>query len=412
MVRSFGRRMAPLALAAGIVVALLPPTLFYAQGRQRLLLESDLVANEVATRLSELAVRQPGLWRYNSRKIVDIADTTDRRGLPVAIDVTDCSGTPIYTAAQRGDARSVSSTATIVALGHGVGLVRAHVQGGDLASTTVGIGVVSGVIGLLLAVLLHVVPTRVVRRQARQIHDVTEGLREAREDLHAANRDLQSRVDSAVTQVRHLSRRVLDIQERERGRIARDVHDGVGQWLTALRIDIANARTAGSIPESTAAELSHEVEQAAQELRHVIQDLRPVDLNDGLAAALEALLERFERRTGILVSASIDRKVTPPEDVSAAMLRVAQEALTNVQRHAQATEVSVQLRERDGSWCLRIADDGIGFDNSSRYAGAGLGNMHDRMRLFGGDTSVVSGPEDGTTVEASLPTTARDAVTG
>ena len=402
MVRSFGRRMAPLALAAGMVVALLPPGLFYAQGLQRLLLESELVATEVASDLSELAVRQPGLWRYNGRKIVDIADTTDLRGQSVAIDITDCTGNSIYTTSQGPGTGSVSSAVTVLALGSRVGEVRAWVSVGELVQTSVGVGLVSGAVGLLLAVLLHVVPTRVVRRQSIQIQEVTAGLREARKDLHAANRDLQSRVDSAVLQVRELSGRVLDIQERERERIARDVHDGVGQWLTALRIDVTNARTAGMIPDATAAELGDAIEHASLELRHVIQDLLPLDLQEGLSVALEVLLDRFERRTGILVSASIDRGVVPPDDVAAAMLRVAQEALTNVQRHASATEVSVRLDERERQWRLQIWDDGSGFDPEQGSGGSGLRNMRDRMQLFGGDLMVQSSPDGGTMICASV----------
>jgi len=402
MVRSFGRRMAPLAIAAGLVVALLPPGLFYAQGRQRLLLESELVASEVGGRLSELAVRQPGLWRYNSRKIIDIADTTDLRGRSIAIDITDCTGTPIYSASPRPGASSVSSVVPVVALGSPVGAVRARVSMGELLRTSVGLGLVSGAVGVLLAMLLHVVPTRVVRRQAAQIQDVTEGLRGAREELRVANRDLQNRVDEAVVQVRELSGRVLDIQERERERIARDVHDGVGQWLTALRIDVTNARTAGTIPDATAEELVEAIECASQELRHVIQDLLPLDLQEGLSGALEALLDRFERRTGILVSASIDRSFMPPDDVAAAMLRVAQEALTNVQRHARATEVSVRLVKQERHWSLQIGDDGVGFDPDQAAGGAGLRNMRDRMQLFGGDLQVRSSPEGGTMICASV----------
>lgn len=402
MVRSFRRRMAPLAFAVGLVVALLPPGLFYAQGRQRLLLESELVASEVGTRLSELAVRQPGLWRYNSRKIVDIADTTDLRGQSLAIDIADCTGAPIFLASPRPGASSVSSVVPVLAHGRSVGEVRAWVSMGELVRTSVGVGLVSGAVGVLLAVLLHVVPTRVVRRQAAQIQEVTEGLHEAREDLHAANRDLQSRVDSAVLQVRELSGRVLEIQERERERIARDVHDGVGQWLTALRIDVTNARTAGIIPDATANELGEAIEHASLELRHVIQDLLPLDLQEGLSGALEALLDRFERRTGILVSASIDRSFMPPDDVAAAILRVAQEALTNVQRHACATEVSVRLVKQERHWSLQIGDDGVGFDPEQAAGGSGLRNMRDRMQLFGGDLQVQSSPEGGTMIRASV----------
>jgi signal transduction histidine kinase len=273
---------------------------------------------------------------------------------------------------------------------------------GELVRTSVGVGLVSGAVGVLLAVLLHVVPTRVVRRQAAQIQEVTEGLHEAREDLHAANRDLQSRVDSAVLQVRELSGRVLEIQERERERIARDVHDGVGQWLTALRIDVTNARTAGIIPDATANELGEAIEHASLELRHVIQDLLPLDLQEGLSGALEALLDRFERRTGILVSASIDRSFMPPDDVAAAILRVAQEALTNVQRHACATEVSVRLVKQERHWSLQIGDDGVGFDPEQAAGGSGLRNMRDRMQLFGGDLQVQSSPEGGTMIRASV----------
>ena len=203
-------------------------------------------------------------------------------------------------------------------------------------------------------------------------------------------------------------------QEEERRRLARDLHDEVNQALTAilLRLEaLAQETSAEHAPEVR--ELKRLVNQAMDELLNLARQLRPSALDDhGLVPAVETQLKRFSARTGIEVR--LDTAGDPdelPEVVQTAIYRVAQEALTNVTRHAGATVVEMDLEEEEGSAELRVRDDGGGFDPSiaarsaSEVQGGGLGlvGMVERARLVGGELDVRSAPGGGTTITLRVP---------
>jgi two-component system, NarL family, sensor histidine kinase UhpB len=203
-------------------------------------------------------------------------------------------------------------------------------------------------------------------------------------------------------------------QEEERRRLARDLHDEVNQALTAilLRLEaLAQETPPERAPE--VAELKRLVNQAMDELLNLARQLRPSALDDhGLVPAVETQLKRFAARTGIEVR--LDTRGDPdalPEVVQTAIYRVAQEALTNVTRHAGATVVELDLEEDASGAELRVRDDGGGFDPSvvartrSDGPGGGLGlvGMAERARLVGGELDVRSAPGGGTTVTLRVP---------
>jgi two-component system, NarL family, sensor histidine kinase UhpB len=202
-------------------------------------------------------------------------------------------------------------------------------------------------------------------------------------------------------------------QEEERRRLARDLHDEVNQALTAilLRLEaLAQETPPERAPE--VAELKRLVYQAMDELLNLARQLRPSALDDhGLVPAVETQLKRFSSRTGIEVRLGTEGD---PDDLSevvqTAIYRVAQEALTNVTRHAGATVVELDLEEHEGAAELRVRDDGSGFDpsaiarNSEGPAGGlGLVGMAERARLVGGELDVRSAPGGGTTITLRVP---------
>jgi two-component system sensor histidine kinase UhpB len=198
-------------------------------------------------------------------------------------------------------------------------------------------------------------------------------------------------------------------QEEERRRLARDLHDEVNQALTAILLRL-EALAQDTPPERAdeVAELKRLVNQAMDELLTLARQLRPSALDDhGLVPAVEAQLKRFSARTGIEVRMSTEGDPNElPEVMQTAIFRVAQEALTNVARHAGATVVEVELDEEDGRAELRVRDDGAGFDpgaipragTEGPGAGLGLGGMAERARLVGGELDVRSAPGGGTSV--------------
>ena len=209
-----------------------------------------------------------------------------------------------------------------------------------------------------------------------------------------------------------LLRRVVVAQESERQRIARELHDETGQSLTAIGLGLRGVATTVRQDVDKAAhnlrQLEGLVANSLDELQRVIADLRPSHLDDlGLSAALRWYTGEVGRRTSLSVDFEIkgDRKELPME-VMTALFRVAQEALNNVVKHAEAQNASVYLLYDDLSATVIIVDDGCGFDlnrqNKDRKSW-GLEGMRERASLFGGKLTIYSQPGKGTQVEVTIP---------
>ncbi|NBD28474.1 MAG: histidine kinase [Alphaproteobacteria bacterium] len=214
----------------------------------------------------------------------------------------------------------------------------------------------------------------------------------------------------ADAKLKDLTERIIDTQEEERGRVARELHDGISQILVSVRyaLDLAqrrlakgDARAGDSLAKGTEA-----LSGAISEVRRISRDLRPGALDDlGLGPAIKALADDFSARTGIATEfETVVFRGRLDEEARIALYRVAQEALTNVERHADAASVSIQLRGRRTGAYMRIADDGAGFDRRGGQAGAGLGlrNMAERIEQLDG-TLTVSSSDRGTVIEALVP---------
>src|SRR6266480_3354794 len=229
-------------------------------------------------------------------------------------------------------------------------------------------------------------------------HDVTERKR-AEEDLH-----------SYADRLKVTSRRLVEVQEAERRLLARELHDRVGQNLTALGINlsiVASGLPAGSKPELAGRleECSSLVEGTVDAMRNVMAELRPHALDDyGLPAALRSLATGFSRRTGIHVAFEGDAPAADlPKPVDLAMFRIAQEALNNVAKHSNAQRVEIAIRRANGLATLSVRDDGIGFDpkrleRSNREAGWGLLIMRERAEAVGAQFSLRAGLHAGVQV--------------
>ncbi len=212
----------------------------------------------------------------------------------------------------------------------------------------------------------------------------------------------------AQERLRQLSGRILEGEERERAAIARELHDELGQILTALRMDAAwlRKRLRPSDPRAAArAETMCEtIYGTIDEVRRMVMRLRPGVLDDlGLIPALEWLAGDFEKRTGIPCAF---RHSGVPEITGAAATttyRITQETLTNVARHAGAGRVEVSLAARGGELVLTVRDDGRGFDHRAPAGGRGIAGIRERAALIGGAVEIRSRPGDGTAVTFRLP---------
>ena len=203
-------------------------------------------------------------------------------------------------------------------------------------------------------------------------------------------------------------RRVVQAQELERRRLARELHDETGQALTSILLGLKplEEALADHPARAAAAELREHVVTALQDVRRLAVELRPKLLDDfGLVPALERLTESFAEQTGIRVDFhSALGETRLPSEVETALYRVVQESLTNVVKHAHARNVSVSVVRRDTGVAAVIEDDGAGFQPAAtREDGVGLLGMRERLALFDGRLEIESRPGAGTTLVAEVP---------
>jgi two-component system sensor histidine kinase UhpB len=199
---------------------------------------------------------------------------------------------------------------------------------------------------------------------------------------------------------------VLRAQEDERRRIARNLHDEIGQTLTAALLQLA--RLAQDVPPDLRDEAlgaQEAVRDSLDEMRRVARELRPAALDDlGLSSALREICGDFARHTGLSVSRRIARGLpTLSTDAELVVYRIAQESLTNVARHAGATAAEVRLERVPGAVTLRVSDDGHGFNGSAARSRGGLRGMREWALLVGGELAVESHPGRGVQVRLRVP---------
>jgi signal transduction histidine kinase len=215
--------------------------------------------------------------------------------------------------------------------------------------------------------------------------------------------------------LRYYARRITQSQENERKRIARELHDDTIQSLIALSRRLEGLSTGKeALPEAVAErirELWRQTSEMIQRVREFSHNLRPSVLDDlGLLPSLEELTTDLERQVGLQTEfRAVGEGRRLSSEVELTLFRIAQEALSNVRRHAKATRVTTTVELGDSVVRMRIEDDGVGFDppkltdNLRAEAGLGLIGMHERVRLLGGNLQIKSEPDSGTTVVAEVP---------
>ncbi|MBI5030956.1 MAG: PAS domain S-box protein [Chloroflexi bacterium] len=258
-------------------------------------------------------------------------------------------------------------------------------------------------------------------REAQQLNEELEKRVIARTiEIQNTNRELQVQIAErmqAAEQLRMLSAHLQSAREEERIRIAREIHDQLGQSLTAIKIDLSlfskrlGDQEVSLNRESLVQELYAIVkliDQTIQEMRHIIQELRPEILDHlGLNAAIEWQVQDFQSRTGI--ACRYDLSIDDSEldlDRATAFFRILQESLTNVARHSGATAVNIQMRGESNAMVLEVKDNGKGMPTTQIITGKSFGilGMRERVLTFGGKVEVQSAPGQGTVVTALIPT--------
>jgi two-component system, NarL family, sensor histidine kinase UhpB len=214
---------------------------------------------------------------------------------------------------------------------------------------------------------------------------------------------LNGMLDRLEDERRESARRALAAQEGERERIARELHDEVGQTLTAIALRAERAVDEPSAQGRALSEIAQTLLRSLEDVQRIGRELRPEALDDlGLVSALSALCSRVAGQGGLRVRRDLDWRLPALSAESELVIyRVAQEALTNVLRHARCGEVTVSLRDETEWVALRVRDNGRGL--SERRNGSGLGGMRERARLIGARLDVRSGEGAGTEIILTVP---------
>ncbi len=218
------------------------------------------------------------------------------------------------------------------------------------------------------------------------------------------------RAEAAEEELRLLSRQLVRAQEEERRSISRELHDEIGQMLTALRMELRNLQDLRVAPEEQFQEHVEDARRLAEQSLRAVRDmamgLRPSMLDDlGLGSAVQWQARQFSKHSGVPVNVQIEGPLAQlPDRHRTCVYRLVQEALTNCGRHARAKTIGVTIRSRGDSLLVEVRDDGVGFDASStRGRGLGLLGMQERVRELGGNITLKSHPGSGTSLVAAIP---------
>lgn len=227
--------------------------------------------------------------------------------------------------------------------------------------------------------------------------------------LETRSHEQHLRTERAEGEMRRLSQSLVSAQEDERRRLARELHDEIGQMLTALRMELGKAErlrsNGGAGFSASVAECKRIIDTVMESVRALSMGLRPAMLDDfGLGSALDWHGRDFSRRYGVPVFLAIEGDLDGlPEPHRTCVYRIFQEALTNCAKHARAKRVDVRVRGVNGRLYMSISDDGVGLETSERRVGMGLVGIEERVREIQGLVSIRSRPGAGMTLDVEIP---------
>jgi two-component system sensor histidine kinase UhpB len=223
--------------------------------------------------------------------------------------------------------------------------------------------------------------------------------------IAAVARAFNEMLDRLESERRESARQALRVLEGERSRIARELHDEVGQTLTGVMLQVEGL--AVRIPDQLQEQLEELRETArrgTEDVRRIARQLRPEALEDlGLRSALAALATAFGEQAQVRVDRRLEPALPLSEEQELVVYRVAQEALTNVARHAHASRVELRLERQGASVVLTVRDNGRGITQEAKSSSQGIRGMRERAMLIGADLSITGAPDRGTTIALSIP---------
>ncbi len=422
-------RMLPLAVLLASVVAVSAPLAYYVLGMRALQAEVQSAAEQASRTISREASDRPNLWRYDSIKLVEHLRAYRTSPNITWIEVVDDTARPIGTTPRSeldalGQRSLLWASAPVTIHAQEIGRVWAAAETKPVRDGAVRLLVPFLLLGCGLASLMYWLPIGAVRDAEKRIAALFQSLEQSQIALAGLNESLEREVSVRSRELslayeelkrkeerlRELSAKAIGLQEGERKRIGRELHDSTGQAMTAIRLQLQIIRERPETSEhvrALAARAIGLVDSTLEEVRRAVAALGPAILHDvGLGPAVRRLADDFSERTDIKMGCTLDGLPDGlPAAVETACYRIVQETLTNVARHARASRVSIGMVAIPERISVTVEDDGIGFEveTSLRSDTHGLVGMRERVELLGGAFELTSSPGRGTRLHVELP---------
>lgn len=421
--RELAARLAPLAILIIVVVSISAPVAYLVMGGQGVREQAHTSAIDVAEAMRDEVSERPFLWKYDSVRLLQhLRAHTVHEGIE-RIEILDETGHTID-ATRDSDVVTdglIWASAPIMQNGEKVGEVWVGATVGEVRSQAFLLLLTFALLGAGLAGLTYGLPLRSIARAEERIRTLISNLEQSQFALEELNASLEKQVEvrsselaEALAEVqakearlRSLSSQALALQAAERRAISRDLHDSGGQALTAIRINIQLIKEAGGNPEKVeeiATRTLRLADVTLEEIRRVVDRLGPSILDEvGLSAAVERYCDDFSERSGVEVEHHVKLQEMD-KAVEGAVYRMVQELLTNIARHAEATEAQCVLTSDGSTLYLSVEDDGKGFDVEAALTKGrrGLSGLRERVELLGGDLEIDSTPGRGTSVHITV----------
>jgi signal transduction histidine kinase len=403
------------------------PVAHHVVGAQQLRAAGASIAGQVAEVLAHEAQQRPVLWRYDSVKLLEHLRAYRAQADVARIEVVDGAGALVNPSSARAAPPRgplLWASAPVVVRGQTLGTAWVAMSAAELRRRSLALFALFAAAGAALAFLVAWTSLRTAGKAEARIRALLEDLERSRAALAALARGLEADVQARTEELaranaalraeeqrlRETAARALALQERERRVIGRDLHDSVGQALTAMRIHAQLVADRHAEPEEVARLAGRMVattDATLEELRRALARLGPAVLDEvGLGVAVTRLADDLAERDGIAVACETRGLEEMPPTVEVACYRIVQEALTNVARHARASCVEVRVLGDPARRMVvaEVEDDGVGCDGArAATSSRGLAGMRERAELLGGRLTVTGAPGQGTRVRAEIP---------
>ncbi|MDP3275292.1 MAG: sensor histidine kinase [Deltaproteobacteria bacterium] len=403
-------RLRPLLTLFGVLLALGAPLAHHTVGARELRQRCDTVATQAAVLLSQEAQERPVLWRYDSIKL--LAHLRAYRVQPAVawVRVLDPVGRPIEQRVQQDLGPVLWCSHEVQARSVVVGQVWVAMDLRVLRRSSLGLLALFALVGLSLGMTVYALVLRSIRAAVRRIDALVAALESSNVSLEKTVAHRTEALEHALFALHNTTARALALQEQERRAIGRDLHDSVGQALTAVRIhgQLAAQRASADAGQTQLLDkLLHTTDSAIEELRRALSRLAPALLGElGLVGAARRTLDDLAALAGLTVHESMASELALPPAIELVVFRTVQECSTNVLRHAGAKNVWISLAMIENSQAIRLVfeDDGVGVAlGDSSPARFGLSAMRERAALLRGKLEIARRDEGGTRLSLEIP---------